>query len=247
LRSIVDSLESRSRFFASLEDTIMNKILLSAAISVIVFGLTSSCFAQNVVHQVIPGKAYFGFAMGFGGMDTPDWAADSFFAKIFGRPYKVEVRDGVSGRIFAGYLWTNDQFKFGPELGYLTYPDNKYSIEYTIGKSVYSGYTVDLLAVGQYHFNPSWNIFAKVGIAYVSQELNLYDHMGGYEHYMSHKFREEGAVGVGYHFNPTFEVNATYANIRGETPKEFTDPHDKHVNNVARIYTVMLGFVFHIV
>jgi hypothetical protein len=100
----------------------MNKVLLTC-VSVLALG-TTAAFANT---GAAPG-AYVGASIGIGGMDTPKFADE-----MSQLGYSEKLRDGVTGRIFGGYLW-GDAFKYGAEIGASLYPKN----EYKLGLNSYS-------------------------------------------------------------------------------------------------------------
>lgn len=151
---------------------------------------------------------YIGIALGTGGMDTPE-LTDTM--KSFGN-YSENLR-GFAGRGYLGYLFGED-FKYGAELGFSLYPDNKYSAGAANWK--YSGYNFDLLAILKYNFS-NFNIFGKAGGAFVSQKFDFDNNSRAiFYNTTKNKLLPEIAVGLGYDFKRNFGIDITYSHIFGE-------------------------------
>ncbi|WP_230675773.1 outer membrane protein [Piscirickettsia salmonis] len=180
--------------------------------------------------------AYIGLNLGYGGMDTAQLTKNSFRNEASS---SASLR-GFAGRINAGYLWSQSSLNYGIELGYATYANNQYS---ALGKNgekynfTYKGYNIDLLGIAQYNFNPNWNIFAKVGIAYASQTTS-----GSSE--FSHMFANKGrllpkvALGLGYEFTNGIGLNLTASHIFGNQSTFDGNNNQTIKNNLNKVSPV---------
>jgi len=113
---------------------------------------------------------YLGAAGGYGGMisnqpSLPLTLSDSNTVT------DQQLRNGVAYRADLGYLWAVDHDAYGFEVGYMGYPKNTYDINNTHPSLVYKGYAADLLAVFQHNYDDGWDVNAKLGAAYVRQQL----------------------------------------------------------------------------
>jgi len=238
----------------------MKKILLTTVAAV---ALSLSAFALAVSAQVKPviyinnnSGAYVGIQAGIGGMDTKKSDANDFVdASASSVELKEELRNGIAGRIYGGYLFPiNSKFSAGAELGYAMYPKNKDTLTLTFFDGIYAfNHTfksryVDLLGVAKYNITDNFNIFGKFGGAYVMQKFSVNTTINnadtsGYN-VKNNKLLPEVAAGIGYSFAQNFSVDLTYAHVFGksvDTGKVFTCEDDnKHVN-VASVNTLMLG------
>ncbi|KLV36953.1 outer membrane protein [Piscirickettsia salmonis] len=142
--------------------------------------------------------AYIGLNLGYGGMDTP---SVNFKNKYPGVHSYSHSSRGFAGRINAGYLWNQGSLNYGVELGYATYANSKYSVTNKDDTRTlkYSGTNIDLLGVIQYNFTPNWNIFAKAGLAYVTQKTSG-SNAFKLEFESNNKVLSEVALGAGYEF-----------------------------------------------
>jgi hypothetical protein len=144
-------------------------------------------------------------------IDTSDGAVWDFFSST----------SGFGGRLSAGYLWGNNNFNYGLEVGGLYYPNIEFD-EYVFGfdneKFKYDGYDLDLLGVLKYTFNNGFDVFAKAGGDYVHQHLTV-DANVTIDGVTSPSVRildttgstvaPEVALGLGWQFNPHWEADLT--------------------------------------
>jgi len=192
--------------------------------------------------------AYFGIGAGFGGMNTPKLSSAD---KALGNGSYSEHLRGFAARPYAGYLWANNNWRYGVEAGYLYYPENKYTWDAGTNKSTlkYNGYAIDLLGVGKYVFDNGFNVFAKAGAAYTYQKTKFTNNMGtalGSFSKSETKVLPELAGGVGYDFNQNFGMDVTLAHLFGNNPKNLSKATQKSdLTRVADVNTIMLGFTYH--
>jgi outer membrane immunogenic protein len=237
-----------------------NTFLLSSAVSMLMLGASGiSLGAAPMLMGPTTGVLgpYVGIQAGIGGMDTKKLSETSKTLT----PYTQDVNDWdfFTGRIFGGYLWSQDAFSYGLELGGMMYPKNKYSVTdgtYDLVKYQYKGYTVDLLGVAKYSLANNFYVFGKAGVAYVTQEYKQEvettagDIPATFEK-TKRKFLPEIAGGVGYNFN-NMDVDVTYAHVFGSAPKEYSDAanlgptSDDLYKKVATVNALMLGVTYHL-
>jgi len=120
----------------------------------------------------------------------------------------VDSLTGWSGQVGAGYLWGDNTVNYGLEADYTFYPDSTTS---GTGYDVkVNGYNISLLGVLKYTDCTSGFVaFAKAGAAYVDQKATLTVTGFGSASATDNKIAPEGALGVGYQFNPNWEVDLT--------------------------------------
>lgn len=105
----------------------------------------------------------------------------------------------ISGKALGGYLWkAANQFYAGLELGFaVTRP------QYSNTNLEINVYDIDLLGVAKYDFTENFNIFAKVGGAYLSTSKSDIDNT----------FRVKASLGLGYDFNNNWGITLSYSRI----------------------------------
>ncbi len=118
---------------------------------------------------------------------------------------------GFSGQVGAGYLWGDNTINYGLEADATFYPSstsNKDILGYNTEAKI-DGYNISLLGVLKYtSCSTGFVAFAKLGGAYVNQKATLSNTIFSASASDS-QFAPEGALGVGYQFNPNWEVDLT--------------------------------------
>lgn len=119
----------------------------------------------------------------------------------------VDNLTGWSGQVGAGYLWGDNTINYGLEADYTFYPDSTTSgTGYDLKVN---GYNISLLGVLKYtDCSSGFVAFAKAGAAYVNQKISG-TVLGLSGSNTENKVAPEGALGVGYQFNPNWEVDLT--------------------------------------
>jgi outer membrane autotransporter protein len=207
---------------------------------------------------------YVGLGAGYGGMDTPKISSEmKSGADVTG--YSEDIQ-GFVASAYGGYLWDCPKvqnLKYGLEVGYDYYPDNKYQLRHRIlpppepdinmpdinMRWRYEGYNVHLLGVLRYNVAQSqWNIFAKAGAAYASQKYTFDDTQTSM-HYSKKRnsILPKVVAGVGYDFTPHIGVNVMGEYVFGHKPVTFdrVKPTEGGLSRVAPIYKLLLGITYH--
>lgn len=240
-----------------------NKVLLSSLVGTAMLGVSTLGLAAAPTLMtpttVAPACTavsgpYIGAQIGIGGMDTKKLSQET--KEEFPTIHKEDIHhwDPIVGRIFGGYLWSQDALSYGAELGFAMYPDNTYKLEDnqsgpTKYNYKYEGYNIDLLGVVKYVVANNLNVFGKAGVAYASQKFSLKTESSSMDK-TEYEFLPEVAVGVGYDINQNVAIDLTYSHIFGKSPKEYSDatdlPKDLY-KDVASVDALMLGINYHIV
>ena len=192
--------------------------------------------------------AYIGVGAGLGGMNTPKLSSAD---KALGNGSHSQKRLGFAARPYVGYLWAQNNWRYGVEAGYSYYQENKYTWNTGASKSTlkYNGYSVDLLGVAKYVFANNVNVFGKAGAAYTHQKTKFTDNMGssiGSFSKKENKILPEVACGAGYDFNKNFGMDVSVAHIFGHNPKNLSKANRRaDLTRMADVNTVMLGFTYH--
>ncbi|MCL9780167.1 porin family protein [Vibrio sp. S4M6] len=210
-------------------------------------GFLLSTLLASAASYAAPG-AYVGVNLGSGRMDTPD--VDLASLATGGATSASDELGGGAGSIDLGYLWGQEKLNYGIELGASKYADNKYTVNY-VGETLnrtYKGYNVDLMGVIKYNFESRYNVFAKGGAAYTSQEFDV-DKAGVLNNHSSdknHKILPKIELGVGYDYQNGFGVNVAYSHIFGDSPAAFTDSNATadDLNKVASVDMFTIGVTY---
>jgi opacity protein-like surface antigen len=124
---------------------------------------------------------------------------------------------GFGGGVGAGYLWGDNAVNYGLEVDGTTYPNSTSSSSFPGGSvdTKINGYNISLLAVLKYtDCSSGFVAFAKAGAAYVSQKATVTLNVNGVGSVSGSsdtetRFAPEGDVGIGYQFNPNWEMDLT--------------------------------------
>ncbi|MFA6409254.1 MAG: outer membrane beta-barrel protein [Gammaproteobacteria bacterium] len=192
---------------------------------------------------------------GNGYKDAADW--------IFNLPGYTSVskdtsQGGFAGRLLVGYSF--NQY-FGLETGYTFLPNNKYNAEYNLGGILdvkenvkFKTWTWDLLAKATYPINDSWDVYAKLGAAYVkatsSGEADL-TQSGAATEVESYNFSQSAirpayGLGVTYKFNPNWAMDLAWTGTYGKSRTSFNS--STGISNkdsvIPTTNTIMLGVIY---
>lgn len=186
-------------------------------------------------------------------------SAEGGTATITGSDFDIGY--GPAGRIAAGYLFGDQNFNAGVELGVTgytnldgTYDISMYDEEYDYfyraqNNFSISGHNFDLLAVGKYTFNNHFLVLGKIGLSYVnldvSDDVTVSDSYGdeatGHGDASSSDWRGTLALGVGYQFTPQVAATLTAA---GTSLGSNDNDDNSNNNNDGNLITYMLGLTY---
>lgn len=113
---------------------------------------------------------------------------------------------GFAGGANIGYLWGDSSYNYGLEITGLFYPDSTTSNNGVNLKI--NGYNTGILGVLKYtDCTSGFSLFGKVGAVYVSQKVSG----TGAANFSTtnNQVAPEGDLGVGYQFNPNWELDLT--------------------------------------
>ncbi len=238
-----------------------NLLKLIAGISILCIGTIS--FAAVAPTPALMGDsaasigtgAYIGLQAGIGKMDIKDIPSE---LKPMAQGHSEDI-GGYAGRLFGGYLWESSAWRYGVEIGGMTYSDNEYKLKKFLEDGdldninlEYKGYLIDVLAVLKYCFNAHWDIVGKVGAAYVSQEFSA-----KFEDLMdpkdSGKFNKtesaidpEAQLSMEYLLNRNWNFDLTALQVFGDQPDSFLSDTDENIyKKVASVSAIMLSATYH--
>ena len=170
--------------------------------------------------------------------------------------YSYDVK-GLATGITVG-VWTTHQplkhyrygleYRYGVEIGYYTYDDNRYSYGSPSGQlgltdGRYKGHHFDLLAFGRYYFNDSISFLYKGGLAYVTQELTT----SGINYDGSQsKILPKVAFGIGYDFSSEWGADIIFSYVFGNKPTQFgLNGSQDNYNRVASVNLLTIGCIYY--
>lgn len=140
---------------------------------------------------------------------------------------------GNSGGIGGGYLWGENAFNYGAEIDVLTYSGEGFQL---FGNEKGSGTDVSLLGIVKYTFQSGVVTFAKAGLAISNQtETYNFPHLD-HTSQSATAVLPEAALGIGYQFNPHWEVDVTQDNTFGKVMSD---------GNVLARSSLLLGLTYH--
>jgi len=148
---------------------------------------------------------------------------------------------GAVGNVAVGYLWGDNTLDYGLELGGTYYPDS--TSQASGVKFKMDGYNVSLLGVLKYITCSGFDVFGKVGGAYVDQKLTATIPGIGSASVTGDTFAPEVALGVGYMFNQNVEMDLTDDMVfaqNGTNSGSFGNPQPN--NNANLILSVAYNF-----
>jgi len=137
---------------------------------------------------------------------------------------------GFVGGVGIGYLWGDSTINYGLEADSLWYPNSTTSYQ-GVNLKV-NGYNISLLGVLKYtDCATGFVAFAKAGAAYVNQDVTASGLLTGTG--TGNQVAPEGDLGVGYMFNPNWELDLTGNYV-------YTDN-----TNTGNNANLMLGLAYH--
>jgi opacity protein-like surface antigen len=142
---------------------------------------------------------------------------------------------GFAGGIGAGYLWGDNAFNYGAEINVLTYSGIGVDIFSALTHEHGSGTDISLLGVLKYTFPCGFITFGKAGFAISHQEQEFDLGYLGTQNTSSTALVPEAAIGMGYQFNPNWEMDLT-ANHNRDNTNDNTD--------IFRT-SILLGLTYH--
>jgi hypothetical protein len=149
---------------------------------------------------------------------------------------------GFAGGLGVGYLWGDNTINYGVELNGLIYPDSTTTDSGADFKI--NGYNISLLGVIKYtSCSTGFVAFAKAGAAYVHQKLSV-SFPGASFDTTGNDIAPEVALGVGYQFNPNWEIDLTGDYVIGNSGSNnvFSNNGDF---NTAENYNALVGVTYH--
>ena len=155
----------------------------------------------------------------------------------------VSTMTGFGGGLGAGYLWGDNTINYGLELDAIGYPSSSTTdqgVDLTI-----NGYNISLLGVLKYtSCSTGFVAFGKAGAAYVHQKFTVDIPGFGSANVSGNDVAPEVALGVGYQFNPNWEVDLTADWIFGNSGNNnvFSNNGDF---NTAQNGNVLAGVTYH--
>lgn len=239
-------------------------LMLASAVSAVLFSSTAmASIADQFKTQngVTPDNHFTLSAQaGYGAQDLPadvKWPSGSTIKSI------DRKMNGFSWRGAVGYSFAvSPTFSLGPEIGYGMIPSTEYNFGYTdsapnTGAQIkWSAHYIDVLAVGEFKFNPKFSVFAKAGAAYVGQKITGTVDVGPVGSQSEDKdkgaYAPEAGLGLGFKFNDkvmlTLTGNYIFANHIGDSLSDITgvDSNEKDDVKIASFGNVMLGLTFFI-
>lgn len=123
--------------------------------------------------------------------------------------------DGLAGRLAMGYKITPN---FALELGYLQLSEGKLSIPRE-GTHSNKQHAIDVAAKGMLPITPNVNIYGKLGVAYLTTNLQLINgnvtkDLNDKEGIAKHVWAPEVAVGMGYDITRNVTVDTSLTHIQ---------------------------------
>lgn len=227
----------------------MKKIILAsiAATSLTAVSVAMAGGPDQINVPASKGGLYLGVGIGAGALDAPSDIVSAPMATALGITNQNQADNwGFAGRLNAGYLVdVSSKLLVGGEVGYTYLPKTKYTFDSpaaTNNQLKYTDYAIDMLGVAKYMLDRGFNVFGKLGAAYVNQEAKL-NWNGASDKDTTSKVLPEVAVGAGFDITPVLGVEATYAHIfgNGELSQISIDGAN---NDVPSIDTVMVGISY---
>lgn len=144
----------------------------------------------------------------------------------------TDHRSGWAGRLFAGYLFSQ---MWGVEIGWSKFTDidNDVMVTYSNGATINKSPTIktdaiDLVAKGIYYFYDNFNIYGKLGAAYILQSNNFKTNVAGNSITVDkdiNRLYPTFSLGLGYDFycNWTADISWTRIQKVGNSEASSTD------------------------
>jgi hypothetical protein len=145
----------------------------------------------------------------------------------------INTSTGFGGAVGVGYLWGTNEIGYGLEMDGTWYPNSTTDNQGVDFKT--NGYNVSLLGVLKYTDCSNGFVgLAKLGAAYVNQKITATG-LGMSTSAEDDQVAPEAALGVGYQFNPNWEMDLTANYVYTAN------------NNVANNGNLLLGVTYHFV
>ena len=167
------------------------------------------------------GNFFVSANIGAGGMVMPSAATSFVSANSNVLTFNSKNERGFLWGVGAGYLANMPKnFSLGAEISYENWNNNKYSIHNSTGSGSdtvfnYSGYPINFMAIGMYHFNKLLSADIKAGIAYQHQKVTV----SGAQNLSKSDSALLPKIGVGLNYNFTDKIvtSVTYEHAFGST------------------------------
>ncbi|MFA6409255.1 MAG: outer membrane beta-barrel protein [Gammaproteobacteria bacterium] len=206
---------------------------------------------------------YIGVQAGFGRIDEGSGYKDAA-DWVFSYPgatstTKDTSQGGFAGRAFLGYSFNP---YFGLETGYTYLTNNKYKATWVLSGDTdlsedvkFKTWAWDLLAKATLPLNDSWDVYAKLGAAYVkANSSGTTDLNAGTEDIDSANFSKSAirpayGLGITYKFNPNWSMDLAWNGIYGKSKTSFnssTGTISNQSNVIPTINTIMLGLTYNL-
>jgi len=172
---------------------------------------------------------------------------------------KDTTQGGFAGRAFLGYSFNP---YFALETGYTYLTNNKYNATWVSGGETdlsenvkFKTWAWDLLAKATLPLNDSWDIYAKLGAAYVkANSSGTTDLNAGTEDVTSANFsnsaiRPAYGLGITYKFNATWSMDLAWNGIYGKSKTSFsssTGTISNQSNVIPTVNTIVLGLTYNL-
>ena len=173
---------------------VYSKVLISSIVSLSAMAISAHAFALAAPGLYIGGQAGYG---------NVDYSSSNV--------YKTD-QDNLAGRAFIGFSFTP---YIALEGGYLSLPDNKFTLYPGAPKLVIKTDAWDVLAkltvpLSDLGMNPSCSpvsLYVKGGAAYVNADVS------GYLSGSDSNWQPEAAAGLAYHFSTNLSADISYNHI----------------------------------
>lgn len=135
--------------------------------------------------------------------------------------------NGLAGRVALGYQFNQN---FAVEVGYLQLNDKKVDMTQHLFDKMQGNaslnlqqHAIDLVGKGIIPVSQNFNVYGKLGLAYLTTDVNLKVKEGNLDanlnlnHYTNiaeHKWAPEAAIGVSYDITPNVSVDASLTHIQ---------------------------------
>jgi opacity protein-like surface antigen len=227
-----------------------NKLLVGA----VLLGLSSAALASGAMPaapEFNPGLyigAQAGWALADEGNGFKDAANAIYdFGKKNGLNSSVDTEQGgFGGRLFLGYMFMRN---FGLEAGYTFLPDNKYDVQVNglDQNAKFKSYVIDLMAKGVLPLDENWDLFAKLGVAYVHGEWDA-NSLGENFSNSNGQIRPAYGLGIAYNFNSNFGIDLSYTGTYGTHRVDYNEllnaANVSDINPIPTTHLVAIGVTY---
>jgi len=224
----------------------LKKILLCLSILII-----NAAYADNA--ELRGGHPFIDLSAGYGYVRT---STGSMSCNQFSNASSCSSSiGGFDWNIMSGYLFYQNRFAYGGAIGYTSYPNNSYVINYPNSPSqslrYKNNYDIDLLGIGKFFITQKFSVLAGLGATYLKQQA-----LANYQStsnelvqgtYNNHKIAPTLLVEFIYGITPHISVeistqytmvNTLNANSQSSWTDSFpTEVADTRRTNIGLIYT----------